>query len=503
MIEATNDLDNNPSSSVLIAGISIPLAELTQGRTYVLETFKDGVGGFVTIGSGVDVLFKGTFATPRQTLLTPRVARANRVPPIPTVGIEQAASSLQGVVNLTAITPLQLSKETRVIDGVEYDNVIVVRLVEETTEIATDTFDETVFSRFAGPCGRRVGSKSCVDPQPVETINGIGPDCDGVLTLEFEGCATVGRNVSDCGLIIDCNLGLSDSCDPPYLPTLDTGELPSEVVPPVLIPPPIPPEPPVGPDVSISEVATTILALPYCDSFDEGFAYNFSPVGTSLFGIIADDSPGEDFCCVGPPHSDENYGCDTSQSLSISSSIFEVEQLPDVNASYGAVATAAQARKNISLFVSDVQTLYRKFTTDVKITPGQPGSSLNGGILVNYQTTISGLSTYFLVQLDIQASTFGVYFFNGVQLVQLSEVTVTDVRSSDWYRLTFQIVPDTISQTSVAFQASVEGITDPSISVQINTSVSSNLWGTDSGLSGLYANRSRSYFSFWRIDEAS
>jgi hypothetical protein len=128
---------------------------------------------------------------------------------------------------------------------------------------------------------------------------------------------------------------------------------------------------------------------------------------------------------------------------------------------------------------------------------------LNGGILVNYQTTISGLSTYFLVQLDIQASTFGVYFFNGVQLVQLSEVTVTDVRSSDWYRLTFQIVPDTISQTSVAFQASVEGITDPSISVQINTSVSSNLWGTDSGLSGLYANRSRSYFSFWRIDEAS
>ena len=502
MIEATNDLDNSPSSSVLIAGVSIPLSELTQGRTYIMQTFKEGVGGFVTIGSGVDQLFKGTFSTPRQTLLTPRAARATRTPPIPTIGIEQAATALKGVVNLTAIAPLQLSKETRVIDGVEYDNVIVVKLLEEPTEIATDTFSETVFSRFAGPCGRRVGSKSCVDPQPVETINGIGPDCDGVLTLEFEGCATVGRNIEDCGLVIDCNLGLSDSCDPPYLPTLDTGELPSEV-PPVIITPPVPPEPPVGPDVSISETATTILALPYCDTFDDGMAYNFSPTGNSLFGIIADDSPGEDFCCVGPPNSNQDYGCDTSQSISVSSSVFDVEPIPDVDASYGTIATAAQARKNISLFISDVQTLFRKFTTDVKITPGQPGSSLNAGILANYQTTLSGLSTYFLTLLDVENSTFGVYFFNGVQLIQLSEVVVTDVRTSDWYRITFQIVPDVISQTSVSFEASLDGINDPTIAVQINTSISSNLWGIDSGLSGLYVNRSRSYFSFWRIDEAS
>jgi hypothetical protein len=501
MIEATNDLDNSPSSSVLIAGISIPLSEFIQGRTYPLTTFKPGVGGFVTIGSGVDVLFKGLFSSPRQTLLTARAARASRVPPVPTLGIEQAASALKGVVNLVARSPIELVKEPRVIDGVEYENVIVFRLVEEASDIAVDTFAASVYSRYAGPCGRRAGSKSCVDPQPIQTINGVAPDCDGVLVLEFEGCATVGRNTEDCGVIIDCNLGLSASCDPPYLPELSTGKLPSEV-PPAIIPPPIPPEPPVGPEVSISENIVSLLSLPYCDTFDDGIAYNFSPTGNSLFGIIADDSPGERACCDGPPPTSDAHGCDTSQSISISENAWLVESILDVSASYGAVAPAAQARTNISLFTADVQTLFRKYTTDAQITQGQLGSSLNAGILVNYQGTTSGLGTYFLVRLDVAGSTFGVYYFNGVQLVPLSEVEVIDARTGDWYRMAFTLVPDTVTQTSVSLVAELDGITDPTVAVTINTSISSNLWGSDSGLAGLYANRSRSYFSFWRIDEA-
>jgi hypothetical protein len=207
MIEATDDPDNSPVSSTLIAGISLPLADLTQGRTYSLEAFQSGVGGFIIIGSGVDKTFKGVFSSPRQSLLTPRAARASRVPPVPTLGIDQAATGLKGVVNLTAVAPLHLSKATRVIDGVEYDNVIVFRLVEEAAGIATGTGRGSVFSQYAGPCGKRTGSSSCDDPQPIETINGIAPDCNGVITFCFNGCATVGRNTEDCGLILDCTLG--------------------------------------------------------------------------------------------------------------------------------------------------------------------------------------------------------------------------------------------------------------------------------------------------------
>lgn len=504
MIEASQTADNSPNTAVLIAGVSIPKTDLTQGRTYALETFKDKVGGFVTFGSGSEEDYIGRFSSPEQTLLTARAARAIRQPPIPSVRIEQSSTEMTGLINLAAVAPLTASKETRVIQGVEYDNVVVLRLVESAGTPAT----ESVFATFAGDCGRRVGSRTCVDPQPVETINGIQPDCDGVITLDFRGCSVIGRNVTDCGVIIDCDLGLSDSCDPPNLPNLTTGELPSELDP-VIIPPVIPPEPPVGPDISISESATTVLSLPYCDTFDDGVAYGFNVMGSSAFGFISDDSPGEDACCFGPPPAaGASYilGCDTSQSISQSHSLsvsWHVIPIIEVASSYGPISASSQARTNLSVFASDVQCLYRKYTTDVKITAGISGSKSNAGILLNYRITDSGLSNYFVAWLDIDTSTFGIYYFNGVSLVSLLDVQVTDVRQDDWYRITLTAAPNVVTQTSVDMTATLDGITDPSISVTMSLNVSANVFGNDSGLAGLYARRSRSYFSFWRIDEAS
>jgi hypothetical protein len=46
MIEAVDTLDNVANNSVLIAGISVPKAELTPYRTYRLDTFKPGVAAF-------------------------------------------------------------------------------------------------------------------------------------------------------------------------------------------------------------------------------------------------------------------------------------------------------------------------------------------------------------------------------------------------------------------------------------------------------------------------
>jgi hypothetical protein len=501
MIEVSKTKNNVPDTAVLIAGVSIPKAELQQRRTYSLVGFEDGVAGFISFGSGTEEPFVGKFSTPEQSLLTARAARLLREPPIPSIKVNQAATALTGLVNFRVATPLQASKETRVIQGVEYDNVIVVRLAENDTATATDS----VYAKFAGDCGRRVGSRTCTDPQPVETVNGILPDCDGVLTLDFRGCAVIGTNVADCGVVLDCNLGLSASCDPPNLPNLETGKLPSELDP-IIIPPVIPPEPPVGPDVSISESAITILSLPYCDTFDDGVAYGFNLVGTSVFGFIADDSPSEDDCCLGPPAAVSNPGdgCTTSQSISNSEShSWDVVPILEVDASYGPLSAASQARTNLSLFASDVQCLFRKYTTDVKITPGVTGSQRNAGLALNYRTTSDGLSQYFVALLNTADSLFGFYYFNGATLTQLSEAQVNDVREDDWYRITLTAVPDTITQTSVNITATLDGITDPSIAVILNVNISSNTFGNDSGLAGLYARRSRSYFSFWRIDEAS
>ncbi len=508
LIEVATTLANNPSDSVLIAGITLPKAELTKGRTYALTAFKPGVGGFIVLGTTLDQIYSGRFSSPSQSLLTPRAARPNRAPPVPTIKVSDAAVALSGLVKLTATPPLYLEKETRIIHGVEYPNVIVFRLKEGEQNTGIVALNESVFAAFSGPCGKRAGSKTCSDPQPVQFINGVAPDCDGILTLDFQGCAVVGKNTKDCGVIIDCSLGLSASCVPPYLPVLLTGKLPSES-PQIIIPPLRPPVPPFVPTVSISTVVETVLNLPYCDTFDEMIAVGFYPMGDSLFNFVSDDSPGENDCCAIAP---TQYGCDMSISVSHSYSISHSNSYSlsyhkgleaiEIASSYATIHPNAQARTNISIWTMDVQSLYRKYTTDVKITNGQPGSKKNAGIILNYRQVLPSIFNYLVAILDVETSTFGIYFFNGLLLVPFVQTVVPALKTNDWYRISFSAIPDSVTQISVQLTAVLTGITDPTVTATISTPISSNLWQTDAGNAGVYAKRSRSYFSFWRVEEA-
>ena len=139
MIETSKTANNSPNTATLLAGISVPKSDLVQGRTYILETFQDKVGGFITFGSGSEENFSGRFSSPEQTLLTARAARSIRQPPIPSIQINQSSEKLTGIVNFSNAAPLSLTKETRVIDGVEFDNVLVFRLVEEANRGTADS----------------------------------------------------------------------------------------------------------------------------------------------------------------------------------------------------------------------------------------------------------------------------------------------------------------------------------------------------------------------------
>lgn len=494
MIEATDELDNASADSRLIAGISVAKDSLTPYRTYTLSPFAPGVAGFIAFGGGTAELFSGSFNSPLQSLLTAKAARPIRKPPVETIGIEHIEKALSGLVQLAAEQPLEIVKEARTINGVAYDNVIVFRLRELPTG-ANDQNTESVFSQFAGPCGRRVGSRSCVDPQPIESINGLSPDCDGVLTLDFQGCAVVGRNAADCGVVVDCQHGLSNTCAPLFLPDLATGKLPSEV-PPAVINPPEPPEPPVPPVNSISDSMSTVLSLPYCDTFDDGFAYSFSPMDSSTWGMTLDDSPEEAYCCVGPPPNFTAFGCDSSLSDSQSFSVGLAAY------SYGTANIASLSRTNISLFTLDVQSLYRRYTTDFKVVSLNPAGRNNAGIVVNYRLNSADLYTYVFAALDIDNQVFGVYYFNGINAVPLSTVAVPLAAIDQWYHLEFTVVPNEITRTSVNFQAVLKGINEPLVDVAISTSLAGTLWEVDAGNAGFYARRSASYFSYWRVDEA-
>lgn len=494
MFECAETLDSVIGSFTPIAGITIARSGLVSGRTYALQAFKPGVGGFIAFGSNPTEVFTGRFSTPRQSWITFRAAKPTKRPAVRTLGMANVSAGLTGLVRLNTSAPLTITKETATIDGFEQENVLMFRLTEELNNIAGGN-TESVFVRYAGKCGKRVGSRTCGSPEPIETINAVGPDCDGVVTLDFRGCAVVGRNIQDCGVVIDCQFGLSAACNPPYLPNLVTGELPFEA-PPVIIPPPVPPEPPVGPTVSVSDSMTTVMTLPYCDTFADLYAYGFYPVNDSLFDFVEDGSPGDPFCCDGPPPAGTEYGCSTD-SVSISGHYYPIVQL----SCYATSAFNALSRTNISLFALDSQSLFRRYTTDFKIVGGVTGSRENAGLVLNYRVTESGAPNYVVAKLDLITSTFGVYFFNGVNLIVLSSVTVPEARADEWYRLKLTALPNLVSKTSVLLTAELEGVTNPLVDYTINTSLIGNLWVDDAANSGFYAMRSHSRFDFFRIDE--
>lgn len=215
-----------------LAVISVPRA-VVEGRQYALSPQVNGISGYIVFGSGASsqTEYRARFLTPAQTRLTARAAKPYA--PLAVSGLKANAASnyLSGLVRLRANSPLEVVGEEREIDGV-LRNVGVVRLVDTAVEtIRSNTITGgtvSVFRQFAGPCGARPDSNTCQKP-PIEFINGVGPDCNGRVTLEVRGFALTARINGECGVSIGATVGLFDACLPPQIPS-SAGLLPSQYV---------------------------------------------------------------------------------------------------------------------------------------------------------------------------------------------------------------------------------------------------------------------------------
>jgi hypothetical protein len=491
LISACDTLDNDPDDAVLIAGITRKLSDIVAHGSYTLDAFISDVVGIVSFGSNLDEVFSAVCSGPSQSLLTARAARAFISSNMPALRLLGSATYVNGFVDIAVREPLTISRETLTIGGNVQDNTLVFDLVENRATAA----DSSVFEIYSGKCDQRVSSRNCGDPQPLETINDVKPDCDGVLTLDFQGCAIVAQNTSDCGVVVDCNLSLDQTCQPPYLPDDSEGRLPGDI-PPLVIPPPDP-DPPGSDSASdsISDSYSGAITLPYCDTFDLGVATGFSPIGPAMFTMVADESPAEDFCCSGPPAAVTTEGCDLSESVSGSF----VPYNPAL--SYGTGQLAARIYTHISLFTLDSQVLYREYATDLKVQPNIAGAQGIAGILVNYKVSGSGLPSYYLAVVDTVNFTFGIYLYNGISRIPLITVQDYSIREDEWMRLRFAITPGA-TPYAIDLTASLDGITRLTLDVDLTTTITAEQWGTDSGDVGLYIDRSLAHFSFWRVDLA-
>tara|TARA_R110002020_G_scaffold16515_4_gene58249 strand:- start:3997 stop:5706 length:1710 start_codon:yes stop_codon:yes gene_type:complete len=496
---ASPDLSNSSNTYTPIAVISVPRTTLQPGKQYALQPMYPGAFGYIVFGSGTSESWSGNFSSPAQALLTPKSARPYASLPVSSLSRLYDETPLTGVINLAASDPLEIVAAEREIGGIARD-VIVIRLREETANILTDD-TQSSFETFAGQCGKRPESRNCGDPIPIETINAVGPDCDGIICLEFKGCAVVGKNTDDCGVVVDCGIGLSDTCAPPALPDME-GILPSEKRPEM---PPIPPdpEPIVPPEESVTEGVVTSITLPHCDSFSDLSADYFSQTDGS-WSFFFDNSP-DDLCDNPyiPPHWVMTDSC--SESDSDSCSVWDPGQAASQGYSY---ETGSSSTKNISIFTPDAQTVYRTYQTDLKMLPGVAGTKHNGGILVNNKTTPSGGNTFYLLELDYDDAEFRLVYFNSFTYVTLSAQSLPSLGLGKWYNLEFSVVPvgphfNTIELRG-KFTGAVGGTySDPVsiITVSISHVISAASYLEDSELSGLHTNRGLTRFSYWRVSE--
>lgn len=194
--------ETGPVSGEPLAFLSV-VKPVTANVNYPIVGLKAGVSGWVAFGQGIENNFTGRYTSVQQSLVSPRCARAYKPLPVPTIGKLGLQGALQGVVKLLGELPVRVryaadaGAVVKIIDDAKapYKDSVQAIVVElDQTQITTDY---NPLQLFLGPCAQRPESGTCPKP-PIESINGVVPDCRGNINIVFENFEAV-RPFADCG----------------------------------------------------------------------------------------------------------------------------------------------------------------------------------------------------------------------------------------------------------------------------------------------------------------
>lgn len=489
------------SDGLTAASSFTPLAAVTLrqpvdiNRVYSLTPLSDGVGGFITFGD-TESPFVIRCSTPAQGLLAPKTARAYAPLPIPTMRKYQRTDGLAGLVRILGENDVEVVKDTVTIDGQE-KTALVIRL-------RAATGGENPLARYIGPCGQRPESLNC--PRGgIETINGVGPDCDGNLRILFNGVTpgpyqSCGSEAS--GITIDQSLGLSDVCvddnDPDRFggedscalessqSSLSASSLSSSLSSSLALP---------SSSSSLSSVALPCEELPFLECFSGSLHASWQKKA-GAYHLVAQTDPNTPEC-VGPgicldPASDSSH----SSSLSMSSYSCYGDSQHVLRLSDG-------SQRNILVWEDcGVDTsVAKQITTALQLQ--HTGSRQNGGLVLNYHL-VNPLSAphieYFVAQINKTDNRIELLRFNGSILVTENAVTPAIPFSlADWYQITVETAD--AGGGNVSVDVTVENLTTPAWP-SVNFTVLTSQWLPADGQFGVYTNRAVTDFASWRIQDA-
>jgi len=495
---AAQDLDGSNAVAVCSISARQPISRYT---AYEVEPLYIGTAGWITFGPGIanQIGYTGRFGSPRQSLLAPRAARWFRQLPVTGAG-KTASQVLTGLVSLVGGADIEIVKECREVPGEAVPandrqycgsselgtlvrDVIVFRLKDKST-----LQNQNVFDIYKGKCGTRPDSQNCGDPQPLEFLGPVTPDCCGNITLVFRGCAEISKIVEEatvddlgdvivteeaCGIVIDCGLGLAEACvTKDRLPDAD-GRLPNEY------------DDLCGSISFVSESAATEpeIVLP---------VFDFDPVEASESGDPTLPQV-DDFQTFG--NWVNRHG------------LFRYKENP----SGGDIILTgdSSAMRNVVTYEPDpaiLTSLYKRVAAVIELRSGDPGALHNGAVIANYQETspASGRFSYYVAEIDWDGQYRGFKLFriakySGSAWINLFSLAVPTLQSDAQYLVTLEIYPQSENADNAWLIARLESVADSSIDVTIGPLAVSD-YAPTTGLFGLGTNRAMSRFSDFSVE---
>jgi hypothetical protein len=208
-----------------VALISVARPAVVSQKIYEVVTINQDATGYVVFGDITNLPeVKLRFSSSAQSEVSILAAY-----PQPVSTVDRRFAGING--RLDGVYPMYLFANSDIVvrrRTLELENVEREAIVLSLTDPALTAGTFNSLSQYAGECGRRPESNTCPDPQPIELINGVEPDCCGRIFIEIRGCGDMLPLQNVCGVAIVCSFEVDDSCPPKVNLPSDTGRLPSE-----------------------------------------------------------------------------------------------------------------------------------------------------------------------------------------------------------------------------------------------------------------------------------
>lgn len=472
------------TTGVTIAAVSLP-KPVSASVNYSVTGLVPGVSGWVVFGPGIDTNFAGRYTKPAQSLVSPRCGRSLRALPVSTIGKLGVATSLQGLVTLNATTPVKVTYKENAGDVITgYTTAVIGQakqaLIFELDQSLTSTAYNPL-ALFVGPCGQRPESGTC-PKTPIESINGVAPDCNGNINLTFPlpldprvitGCDP-DHPERCCGIDVLADLSLSETC---------LANIPDP-----------------------QQQFTDICCTPQPNAPVDEYCWA-DP--TPAIDVFIDEPIDFNYACASLPVCVDFSSCGLPGSMLTASGAFTSAQTmaPELcgapatavsNLTNHLTAAATGNGINIALFKNCVSDWALNQTISAQVKISAKGVDRTGGVVLNYRQTVGTtaiLTTYIAVILDVNRNRLRVLRYTGSSFIEEHFVTMNG-KINTWY--TISATPIANGNGTVTLEFSALDM-DTAGATPVSGSVTLSQYGTPTGQAGIFTRQSYSYFNQFRI----